>query len=133
MKEEFLYFLWKYKLFSTTDLKSTKGESIEIVNSGIYNTNTGPDFLNTQLKIDGQLWIGNIEIHLKSSDWYAHHHEEDTNYDAIILHVVWSYDADVFMKNNLPLPTLELEKFVSKRSIGKLSEIIFKRTTMDSL
>ncbi len=126
MKEEFLHFLWRYKLFSTTDLKSTKGESIEIVNSGIYNTNTGPDFLNTQLKIDGQLWIGNIEIHLKSSDWYAHHHEEDTNYDAIILHVVWSYDADVFMKNNLPLPTLELEKFVQKEVLVNYQKLFSK-------
>jgi len=126
MKEEFLHFLWKYKLFSTKDLKSIKGESIEIVNSGIYNSNTGPDFFNAQLKIDGQLWIGNVEIHLKSSDWYAHYHEEDENYDAIILHVVWSYDADVFMKNNLPLPTLELEQFVQKEVLVNYQKLFSK-------
>ena len=126
MKEEFLHFLWKYKLFSTKDLKSIAGEFIEIVNPGIYNTNTGPDFFNAQLKIDGQLWIGNVEIHLKSSDWYAHYHEEDENYDAIILHVVWSYDADVFMKNNLPLPTLELEQFVQKEVLVNYQKLFSK-------
>ncbi|WP_428742075.1 DUF2851 family protein [Tenacibaculum sp.] len=126
MKEEFLHFLWQYKLFNVTNLTSVKGETIEVINSGVYNTNSGPDFLNAELKIEGQLWIGNVEIHLKSSDWYAHHHEKDSNYDAVILHVVWNYDTDVFMKNNLPLPTVELQQFVQKEVLINYQELFSK-------
>nr|WP_299034519.1 DUF2851 family protein [uncultured Tenacibaculum sp.] len=123
MKEEFLHFLWQYKLFNKASLTSVKGGVIEVLDSGSYNTNSGPDFLNAKLKIDDQLWVGNVEIHIKSSDWYAHHHEEDANFDAVILHVVWSYDADVFMKNNLPLPTVALEEFVQKEVLENYQKL----------
>lgn len=126
MKEDFLHFLWQYKLFNALGLTSVTGEIIEVVNSGVYNTNSGPDFLNAQLKIDNQLWIGNIEIHIKSSDWYVHHHENDTNYDAVILHVVWQHDADVFMKNNHALPTLELQNFVKKEVLVNYQKLFTK-------
>ena len=109
MKEEFLHYIWKYKLFSSVAIKTTEGEHISILKAGDYNTNAGPDFLNAQLKIGTQLWGGNVEIHLNSSDWYLHRHEEDANYDATILHVVWEHDEAVFMKNNTPLPVLELK------------------------
>ena len=112
MKEDFLHFLWQYKLFRVNSLKSVNNETIQVVKSGSHNKNTGPDFLNAHLKINNQLWIGNIEIHVKSSDWYIHKHEEDENYDAVILHVVWEHDSNIYMKNNLPLPTLVLKSFV---------------------
>ncbi|TDQ23980.1 DUF2851 family protein [Tenacibaculum caenipelagi] len=126
MREEFLHFLWQYKLFNTKSLLSVKGETIEVINSGVYNTNSGPDFLNAEVKIDGQLWIGNIEIHVKSSDWYMHHHERDINYDAVTLHVVWDYDAEVFMKNNLPLPTVELQQFIQKEVLENYQKLFLK-------
>lgn len=100
MKEEFLYYIWQYKLFAKRDLRTTEKQQIMIVKSGIQNKNAGPDFLNGQVKIDTQLWAGNIEMHVRSSDWYVHKHEEDVNFDAVILHVVWEHDAVVFMKNN---------------------------------
>jgi hypothetical protein len=112
MNEDFLHYVWKYQLFSVYDLKTSTNEDVSILKVGIHNYNSGPDFLNAQLKIDDQLWVGNVEIHLKSSDWYAHHHEIDENYDAVILHVVWEDDATVFMKNNKPLPVLVLKDFV---------------------
>jgi hypothetical protein len=112
MNEDFLHYVWKYQLFSVHDLKTTTNEDVSILKVGIHNYNSGPDFLNAQLKIDDQLWAGNVEIHLKSSDWYVHHHEIDENYDAVILHVVWEDDATVFMKNNKPLPVLVLKDFV---------------------
>ena len=126
MKEEFLHFLWQYKLFNTTSLTSVEGETVEVIDSGVYNTNSGPDFLNAEVKIDGQLWIGNVEIHVQSSDWYAHHHEKDVNYDAVILHVVWNYDTDVFMKNNRPLPTVELQKVVQKEVLKNYQKLFSK-------
>jgi len=115
MKEEFLYYIWQYKLFSKRDLCTTENQQITILKSGIHNKNSGPDFLNSQVNIDDQLWAGNVEMHVKSSDWYLHKHEEDVNFDAVILHVVWEHDSVVFMKNNKPLPTLALKHFVDEK------------------
>ena len=127
MKEDFLHFLWQYKLLKITDLKSVKNDTIEILKSGILNTNSGPDFLNGKLRINGQTWAGNIEIHIKSSDWYLHKHEEDTNYDAVILHVVWQHDAEVFMKNNIPIPTLELQDYVDENLLNEYQNLFSKQ------
>ncbi len=124
MKEDFLHYVWQHKLFVSSCLKTTSKESISIVHAGIHNKNAGPDFLNAKLKIDNQLWVGNIEIHVKSSDWYAHHHENDTNYDAVMLHVVWEYDAVVFMKDNQPLPTLVLKEIVSKNVFNNYNNLL---------
>lgn len=126
MKEEFLHFLWQYKLFNKANLTSVKGGVVEVLDSGSYNTNSGPDFLNSKLKIDNQLWVGNVEIHIKSSDWYAHHHEKDKNYDAVILHVVWEHDTNVFMKNNHPLPTVELQRFVQEDVLANYRKLFLK-------
>ena len=75
-------------------------------------------FLNAQIYLGAQLWVGNIEIHIKSSDWYIHQHELDANYDAVILHVVWEHDVDVFMKNQKLLPTLELKTVIEPRILN---------------
>ena len=113
MKEDFLQYLWKFQLFDRTALKTTKQEVLQIVHPGIHNRDTGPDFFNAKIRISGQLWAGNVEIHLKSSDWYLHRHEVDEKYDAVILHVVWEDDSDIFMKNNQELPPLVLNGIVS--------------------
>jgi hypothetical protein len=125
MKEEFLYYIWQYKLFAKRDLRTTEKQQITIVKSGIQNKNAGPDFLNGQVKIGAQLWAGNIEMHLKSSDWYVHKHEEDVNFDAVILHVVWEHDAVVFMKNNEPMPTIELKNFVDDKLLLNYKNLIY--------
>jgi hypothetical protein len=112
-------------MFSNVNLRTLNSEEIYIVKSGMHNKNAGPDFLNCQVKIDKQLWVGHVEMHLKSSDWYAHNHEEDENYDAVILHVVWEHDVAVFMKNNKPLPTLELKNFVSKELLENYKSLVY--------
>lgn len=127
MKEEFLHYVWKYKLFSKESLETYSKEKIVVVKSGIYNTNSGPDFLNSQLKIDSQLWAGNIEIHVKSSDWYLHQHENDANYDAVILHVVWEHDTAIFMKNNKPIPTLVLKDLVDDDLLKNYQKLVLKQ------
>ena len=128
MKEAFLHYVWKYTLFSVTDLYGSLKERIVIVKNGTYNTNSGPDFLNAQLKIDNQFWSGNIEIHLKSSDWYLHNHEVDSNYDAVILHVVWEHDADIYMKNNRPIPTLVLKDLVDQNLLKNYTNLLSSKT-----
>jgi hypothetical protein len=124
MKEEFLYYIWQYKLFSKRDLCTTENQQITILKSGIHNKNSGPDFLNSKVNIDDQLWAGNVEMHVKSSDWYLHKHEEDVNFDAVILHVVWEHDSVVFMKNNKPLPTLALKHFVDEKLLLNYKSLI---------
>ncbi|MFQ3305826.1 MAG: hypothetical protein ACI9K4_000891, partial [Polaribacter sp.] len=113
MNEDFLHYVWQYKMFSKVNFRTTNKENLTILKAGLHNKNAGPDFLSAHLKIEGQTWIGNIEIHLKASDWYLHNHEMDANYDAVILHVVWEDDAVIFMKNNKPMPTLVLKDFVA--------------------
>ncbi|MDG1040970.1 MAG: DUF2851 family protein [Polaribacter sp.] len=113
MKEDFLHYLWKHQLFSASDLQTTEFNAIEIVFPGIHNFNAGPDFLNAKIKVDNILWIGHVEIHIHSSDWYVHQHEKDSNYNSVILHVVWEDDVAVFGMNNLPLPTLNIAKLVA--------------------
>ena len=126
MKEDFLHYIWQHKLFNFLELITVKGEKVEVVKAGLMNSNSGPDFFNAQLKINNQLWVGNIEIHVKSSDWYMHHHEEDKNYDAVILHVVWEHDTEIFMKNNLALPTLEIRNFVKKEVLVNYQNLYAK-------
>ena len=112
MQEAFLHHVWQFKKFDTTKLKTTAGEAIALLNIGQHNLNGGPDFFNAQLEINGQLWAGNVEIHIKSSDWYVHNHEVDAAYDNVILHVVYEYDTDIFRKDNSIIPTLELKEIV---------------------
>ncbi len=113
MKEEFLHYLWLHKKFSSDLLTTSDGLGIEIIRTGTHNLNSGPDFFNAQLTIGGQFWAGTLEVHCKSSDWYAHHHETDTAYDSVILHVVWEHDVEVFRSDRTKIPVLELKKFVN--------------------
>jgi len=126
MKEEFLHYLWKNKLLNSSLLKTTDNHFLKILDFGFHNHNAGPDFLNSKIEIEEQVWFGNIEIHVKSSDWYLHQHETDVNYDTVILHVVWDYDADIYMKNNIPIPTLELKNYVDKTLVEKYHNLKMK-------
>lgn len=113
MKEDFLHYVWRYKKFVSNALQTANGEKLTIENVGSYLENAGPDFFNGQITIDGQKWAGNIELHLKSSDWYLHHHEKDAAYENVILHVVWEHDVDIFRKNNVEIPVLVLKDYVA--------------------
>jgi hypothetical protein len=124
MKEEFLHYLWKFKKFDTLNLKTFNGEEITIINVGQYLELAGPDFFNAQITIGNQKWAGNVEIHLKSSDWYVHHHERDEVYENVILHVVWEHDIEIFRKNNTEIPVLELKKYVDAADITNYQSLI---------
>lgn len=117
MKEDFLHYLWKFKKFDTLNLKTVNQEEITIINTGNYLELAGPDFFNAQIKIGNQKWAGNVEIHLKSSDWYAHNHEKDAAYENVILHVVWEHDAEIFRQNNTEIPVLVLKDYISSEIV----------------
>lgn len=119
MKEDFLHYIWKFLKFNTSDLKCTEGNVISILHNGEYLSSSGPDFFNAKIIIGDQLWVGNVEIHLKSSDWYAHQHHQDENYQNVILHVVWEHDVDIVNRFGLPIPTLELKHIVDPKLLKK--------------
>jgi hypothetical protein len=93
--ERLLHYVWKYKLFEATQLITTDGRPVRVIDTGIQNTDAGPDFFNAKVRIGDTLWAGGVEIHDKASDWLLHHHDEDKAYDAVILHVVGIDDMSV--------------------------------------
>lgn len=127
IRENFLHYLWKYQFFAINKLQTTNNEIIQIYKVGEYNLNSGPDFFNAKLEIGSQLWAGNIEIHVKTSDWYIHQHEQDKNYDNVVLHVVWVHDTEVYHKNNVEIPTLELKRYVSESIISQYKKLFSKK------
>ncbi len=126
MQEDVLHHIWKYKKLDVLNLRTTKNEVVQIISVGQHNHNSGPDFFNAQLKIGNQIWAGNLEIHLKSSDWYAHHHETDLAYDNVILHVVFEHDFDIFRKDNSVIPTLELKDYINQNVIENYNRLFTK-------
>ena len=127
IKEDFLHYLWNFKLFEVSKLVSSNKESIQIINSGIPNLNSGPDFFNAKISIDNQVWAGNVEIHVKSSDWYVHNHENDIAYDNVILHVVWEDDVQIFRKDNSVITTIELKKYVNTDLFKSYKKLFSKK------
>lgn len=124
MREELLYHIWKFQKFDSSRLFSSNGEEVVVFNPGIQNELAGPDFFNARIKIDEQLWAGNVEIHLKASDWYSHRHNTDPNYENVILHVVWEHDIDVFRGDGSRIPVLELEELVGAPLLDSYNKLI---------
>lgn len=114
--EDLIHYCWKHKLFPLTGLKTTDEQKVEVIDPGLHNRNAGPDFFNAKVKIGGTLWVGNIEIHDKASDWFLHRHEKDVHYNNVILHVVESSDTVVKKQNGDVPPQMELPVPTSVRA-----------------
>ncbi|QQS31238.1 MAG: DUF2851 family protein [Sphingobacteriales bacterium] len=115
MTEAFLSYVWKLRLYNQNGLRTTTGEEVQIVSTGESHTSSGPDFFNAKIKIGDTLWAGNVEIHIKSSDWLKHQHQHDGAYQNIILHVVYEDDIPLINTAGSNIPTLELQKFLDPR------------------
>ena len=107
--EKLLHYIWKYKLFPLKPLQTTDGLTLEVIDPGTLNRDAGPDFFNAKIKLDGTTWVGNIEIHGRAADWYAHGHHEDTHYNNVILHVTETADRPVVTQDGKTLPQLIVE------------------------
>ena len=107
--EQLLHYVWKHKLFPLGEMKTTDGLTVEVIDPGLHNRNSGPDFFNAKVKINGTLWVGNVEIHDKSSDWFLHGHDRDTAYDNVVLHVTGLADADVTTAAGQFIPQMVLQ------------------------
>lgn len=106
--EYLLHYTWKHKLFPLEELCTTDGEPVEVIDPGLRNRDAGPDFFNAKLKVGGTMWVGNVEIHTRSSEWYVHGHHTDSAYDNVVLHVVEEADQPVMDSKGRILPTLIL-------------------------
>jgi hypothetical protein len=115
MNERLLQYIWQFQYFNKNTLTTLEGEPLQIIHSGTYNTNQGPDFLDAKIKIGETIWAGSIELHLRSSHWNQHQHSSDKNYKNVILHVVWEQDVSVA----LPFQTLVLQSRVAKLLLKK--------------
>lgn len=113
MSEAFLHYIWKHRLLDTQALVTQDGRPLEIIHPGQVNNNAGPDFFNARIRIRETVWAGNVEIHLKSSDWLKHGHQDDAAYANCVLHVVYEDDQPVNMAAN-NMPVLELKNRFAK-------------------
>lgn len=108
----------------------TDGRHVKLIFQGDYNaTESGPDFLNAKIEIDGITWIGNIEIHVKSKDWYAHNHHFDEAYNSVILHVVYQDNGDVKIGESI-VPVLELQPFIDENHYRRFEKLLKAKRTI---
>ncbi|MGY4384146.1 hypothetical protein ACVWYN_001172 [Pedobacter sp. UYP24] len=143
ISENFLFFIWQYRLFNNLDLKCVDGRPLQILNPGRLNKNAGPDFTEAKLIIDQIFWAGDVEIHVKGSDWELHNHHQNPAYEAVVLHVVYNNDKIISQQAGQAIPTLVIKErfnegllvnystllnglnsFPCKSQIGKIESLI---------
>jgi len=124
VREDFLHYIWRFKQFDFLNLYTTHGQEINIEFVGNYNTGEGPDFLEAKLSIDGTIWVGSVEMHLKASDWIKHKHSENKTYNNVILHVVWNDDVEILDTQNNIIPCLVLSTKVDLRLLNKYQKLL---------
>lgn len=124
MTESFLHYLWQFQYFAKTELKTTADESVVVLKPGMLNADAGPDFLQAKIKIGAMEWVGSVEIHLQSSGWYEHKHDQDSAYENVVLHVVWEENKPVYRKDGTRMPTLQLKGRVEDHLLKSYQRLV---------
>lgn len=125
MQEKLLQFIWQYSLYNPTQLTTTKGEAVTVVHPGMYNTNAGPDFLEAKIRVGDTLLVGHTELHVNSSDWRKHGHDNDAAYNNVVLHVVYKHDVEAGPKNTA---ILELANHIPPDVLKKYEYLMQAKT-----
>ena len=125
--EDLLYYIWRFRLYDFKNLKTHQGDLIEIIEPGIRNTDAGPDFIMAKIKMNDQLWVGNAELHVKSSDWNLHHHVQDPSYNNVILHIVWKHDEEIQNSLGQVIPCVELNELVNNQLLSKYEYLMLNQ------
>ncbi len=107
--ERLLHYVWKHRLLPVATLTTTDGQELEVIDPGLHNRDQGPDFFNAKVRLGGTLWAGNVEVHLRSSDWYRHGHDTDPAYNSVVLHVVGEVDGEVTTAEGKTLPQVRID------------------------
>ena len=125
MTENVFQFLWRYRLYHTKrPLRTTDNEPIIVLDPGLLNRDSGPDFLHAQIRIGNTLWVGHVELHLRSSDWIRHQHNSDPAYTRLILHVVFEDDESIKTLDGNSFPTLELKEHIDEQIIQQYARLM---------
>lgn len=124
LHEELLYYVWKHLYFKLQSLCTTDGEPVTILNPGIRNPNSGPDFLQAKIRVAETIWVGQVEMHVRSSDWELHQHHLDPAYNNVVLHVVWNKDREIRNLAGVRLPCVELINRVDPAMIGQYNFLL---------
>jgi hypothetical protein len=112
LTEELFQHIWLFRLFTQTGLATVEGEPVQIIHPGYLNTHAGPDFTAARIRIGNKIWAGNVELHLRTSDWFKHGHQHNLQYQNVVLHVV--FEHDVHVPGLWHIPCLELQQFIPK-------------------
>ncbi|MCR8561693.1 DUF2851 family protein [Mucilaginibacter sp. BJC16-A38] len=128
--EDFLHYVWKFRLFERADLQTTNGEELEIFSAGMHNSDSGPDFQTARIRIGDTVWAGNVEVHVSSCDWQKHGHTTDDSYSNVILHVVYKDDKPLILPNGRHVPTLELQNRIPDELYAKYHNLVFGNQTI---
>lgn len=123
-----MQYVWQHRLWRSEDMVTNDGRRVRVLDPGLLNTDQGPDFFNAKVIIDGKMWVGNVEIHVRATDWKRHGHDTDKGYDSVILHVVEKDDAPVYRSNGERIPQLVLQ--VSPRFTESLEALTNARTEL---
>jgi hypothetical protein len=126
MKEMHLHYLYDSRKLGDSFI-TTEGKKLEILDFGKLNKNSGPDFKGAKLRLEDKIWSGNIEFHLKSSDWYRHNHQDDRAYDNVIAHFVYEHDMEVF-SNGYSLPTIEIASIVPPKEVSGINDFFSRKS-----
>ncbi|QXV65150.1 DUF2851 family protein [Mucilaginibacter sp. 21P] len=128
--EDFLHYVWQFRLFNRINLRTTEGEELEIQSVGLHNKNAGPDFQNARIRVGETTWAGNAELHLSSSDWQRHGHTTDSAYDNVILHVVYTDDIPLMRADGKRVPTLELKDRIPADLHHRYHNLVFGKQSI---
>jgi hypothetical protein len=124
MKEDFLHYIWRYQKFDSSDLTTVDAVPVQVIKTGVSHMHAGPDFQQAKIKIGEVEWAGAVEIHIKASDWNRHQHQNDPNYENVVLHVVWKADKQILHPDGTAIPTLELKNRVDLELLHSYKRLI---------
>lgn len=116
--EQLLQFIWQQGLYEKHALRTTDGRPVQVLRPGRIQQHSGPDLEGAEIRIDGQLWHGTVEVHIRASEWNSHGHQYDPAYGNVVLHVVYEHDAEVRTHGGRLLPTVELMPRISSERIA---------------
>ncbi|MDR1757483.1 MAG: DUF2851 family protein [Bacteroidales bacterium] len=128
--EAFLHHVWRHRLYQFTRLQTISGQEIKVIHPGYPHQDAGPDFKEAIIQIDHITWAGNVEIHVRSSDWLKHGHQQDARYRTVVLHVVFEHDIDISMENKEAMPTLALKQYIADKTIEAYASLTRAKDTL---
>ncbi|MGK6353251.1 DUF2851 family protein [Parapedobacter sp. DT-150] len=127
LPEDILHFIWKYRLYHGRDIRTVSGKALSVLDPGVHNPDAGPDFLAARLRIEETDWAGNVEIHVRASDWDMHRHHLDRAYNNVILHVVYEYNKAIIREDGTLPETLELQPLIPPQVLPRYRELMGDR------